>query len=1488
MFHGVHSSCSCLGLFSRISSTFASFKPAAGVTVVAHEAADEVAPGGESASYRNLFRRRAGAMVMTLAAAAVLCLCAVSARAATWTVDTLNDDSTTSAATAQSNCGSGNSNTCALRDAILAAGSGDTIVFNSGLTGTITLGSVLDIETSMTINGPGSSLLTVSGNNATQVFMIGQSSPATVSISGLTIANGNSASYGGGIFNYRTLTVTNSAFSGNTADSGGGILNNGTLTVTNSAFSGNTAGRGGGIDNNDTLTVTNSTFSGNTAQGGGICNCTGANGTATVTNSTFVGNSALGGSGGAILNNSSTLTVTNSTFSGNSATTGGGICNFTLFSPGVLTANNNIFSGNAAASGNGAGIYNYYKDGAGSFRASYNVFYNNLDYFFYPYVGTGGSEDDCEYCVSGDSKFGANPNLLPLGYYGGPTETMALLPGSAAICVGNAADVPFGVTTDQRGFLLDATCSSGSVDAGAVQTNQNVVTTLMDQTDSSPECAYGTGTTCSLRDAIGLANSLPSTGGADITFLPSLTSAGSQTITLGAGTAGDQGLPEMTGQVNILGPGANRLTISGNNDTKVGTVLRFQPATTSVTATLYGLTIAGGNTGGGAAGIYSGGSLTVIASAISGNSANGPGANGGGIYAASGTLTLTGSTISGNSVTCSGSGCLPVSGGGIATALSAVTLTNSTVSGNSANGPSAGGGGIFINSGTLALTNSTVSGNSVTCSGSGCAIAGGGIFNDSGTLALTNSIVAGNSTSTSGGASASYADINGTYTDNGGNVADNSSSDTSPYQSTILLSALQLNGIGATLQTMIPLPGSVAICAGKQSNIPSGVTTDERGYPNTNTTYSGYNLTTRCVDAGAVQTDYTSVGFVTQPTNTVVNTAITPSPAVEVEETNASTGATDGVSGVQVALTYSGGSSEIASPANLTENTAPTTVGMATVNEATFSGLDPNTVGTGFTLTPSPLTVTTLGSGTTLDALPSNTFDVTANAPTVTGIVPSSGPAAGGTSVTITGTNFTGATGVTIGGTAAASVVVVSSTSITAATPAGTAGTASVVVTTSGGSNAANTLFTYIGSQTITFANPGTQTVGTPLTLSATASSGLTVGFTSTTTSVCTVSGTTATFIASGTCTIDANQAGNSTYAAATMVPQSFSVNIGSQTITFANPGTQTVGTPLTLSATATSGLAVTFTSTTTGICTVSAATATFIASGTCTIDANQAGNSSYAAALQVQQSFTVNGEAQTITFPTIPAQTVGTPLALSATASSGLTVGFTSTTTSVCTVSGTTATFIASGTCTIDANQAGNSTYAAAPQVQQSFTVNAAPTFTGGGGGGTISIEPGATTGNTVTISATPSNGFTGTVNLSCSISPTAASDPATCSLAPSSVTISGSTAQTSTLTISTTASTIGANQIKHLFWPTTGGTTLAVILLFGIPRKRRNWLVMLVLLVLFVSIGSMGCGGSSGGGGGGGGGNAGTTPGTYTVTVTGTSGSLTVTLGTVTLVVQ
>jgi ubiquitin len=81
--------------------------------------------------------------------------------------------------------------------------------------------------------------------------------------------------------------------------------------------------------------------------------------------------------------------------------------------------------------------------------------------------------------------------------------------------------------------------------------------------------------------------------------------------------------------------------------------------------------------------------------------------------------------------------------------------------------------------------------------------------------------------------------------------------------------------------------------------------------------------------------------------------------------------------------------------------------------------------------------------------------------PSVSSVTPTSGSTAGGTSITIAGANFTGATAVSVGGNACTNVSVVSATSITCATPAGAAGPASVLVTTPGGTNAANTLFTY-------------------------------------------------------------------------------------------------------------------------------------------------------------------------------------------------------------------------------------------------------------------------------------------------------------------------------------------------------------------------------------------------------------------------------------------
>ncbi len=176
---------------------------------------------------------------------------------------------------------------------------------------------------------------------------------------------------------------------------------------------------------------------------------------------------------------------------------------------------------------------------------------------------------------------------------------------------------------------------------------------------------------------------------------------------------------------------------------------------------------------------------------------------------------------------------------------------------------------------------------------------------------------------------------------------------------------------------------------------------------------------------------------------------------------------------------------------------------------------------------------------------------------------------------------------------------------------------------------------------------------------------------------------------------------------------------------------------------------------------------------------------------------------------------------------------------------------------------------------------------------GNAITVQPGATAGNTSTIAVTPSNGFTGTVNLTCAITPAAANDPATCNIAPSSVTISGSTAQTATLTISTTLAT-ALNQPFKLFWPSAGGATLALAFLFRIPKRRRNWLAMLGLFCFIISIAGIGCasgstgsGGGGGGGGGGGSSNSGTTAGTYTITITGTSGS-TVETSTAVLTVQ
>ncbi|HWX73992.1 MAG TPA: hypothetical protein VNZ05_01710, partial [Solirubrobacteraceae bacterium] len=248
--------------------------------------------------------------------------------------------------------------------------------------------------------------------------------------------------------------------------------------------------------------------------------------------------------------------------------------------------------------------------------------------------------------------------------------------------------------------------------------------------------------------------------------------------------------------------------------------------------------------------------------------------------------------------------------------------------------------------------------------------------------------------------------------------------------------------------------------------------------------------------------------------------------------------------------------------------------------------------------------------------------------------------------------------------------------------------------------------------QTITFKStaPSPGFVGGTYKVEASASSGFAVSFSSATTPVCTVSGSTVTLVAAGTCTVNANQAGSSEWEAAPQQQQSFSVAKRAQTITFQStpPSPAFVGATYKVEASASSALAVSFSSATTPVCTVSGATVTLVAAGTCTVNANQAGNGEYEAAPQQQQSFSVVKRAQTVAFKsTAPSPgVVGGTYKVEASASSTLAVSFSSATAPVCTVSGSTVTFVAAGTCTVNANQAGNGEYEAAPQQQQSFSV--------------------------------------------------------------------------------------------------------------------------------------------------------------------------------------
>jgi hypothetical protein len=170
------------------------------------------------------------------------------------------------------------------------------------------------------------------------------------------------------------------------------------------------------------------------------------------------------------------------------------------------------------------------------------------------------------------------------------------------------------------------------------------------------------------------------------------------------------------------------------------------------------------------------------------------------------------------------------------------------------------------------------------------------------------------------------------------------------------------------------------------------------------------------------------------------------------------------------------------------------------------------------------------------------------------------------------------------------------------------------------------------------------------------------------------------------------------------------------QSITYTStaPTTAKVNTTYTPTATSTSGGTVTFTidASSSLICSIASGVVTFNALGNCVINANQAGATNWLAAPQVQQTAiaTVKGD-QTVTYTTLAptaAKVAGATYTPTGTSTSGGTVAFTidSTATTVCSITAGVVSFLTPGTCIVDADQAGNANWSAAPQVSQTFTV--------------------------------------------------------------------------------------------------------------------------------------------------------------------------------------
>lgn len=597
-----------------------------------------------------------------------------------------------------------------LRNAIDTAASGDTITFAPSAYGTINVSStngpltINDID--LTIQGPGAGLETISGGGTAGIFYVfgpfDGSSPNSVSMSGLTLADGNATNNfdgaGGAILDFgTTLSVSNCVFTGNQAPQGFGgaieVATSNTLNLANDVFRGNTSGSpdnpnfsgGGAIFCSGPTTVSASVFDNNQAIGffslGGAIHA-GFNSTLSVTRSTFTNNLAQGSSsaiGGAIMGDpGAAISLSSSQFLNNEATApalnaaseGGAVCAIAgtdfFGNPIATTITNCNFNGNRAIQTASPSFTSGVQGGAiavqgGVFTMSGTSVTNN-EAICESSAGQGGAAVGGAMFTVGTQLIFSSDAFVNNFAQGGSGEQGVWFAAGGAI---DALFGFFGPTGPQTSTITNSTFVGNAVVGADGDQSFAFVTGGAISNNSDPLVI--TGTSFVANQAVG-GNGVNGSigcralGGAIYNYGESLTIQGGSII--GNSAKGGNG-------------GNNSSGAGGAGGDAYGGGISNQSATATITGTLIagnsarggaggiGSTTngAGGNAFGGGIAIDIDGSLAVFGALITGNSADGgaggPGASdgqgfGGGIAIVSGTATITKSKVIGNHASTAG------------------------------------------------------------------------------------------------------------------------------------------------------------------------------------------------------------------------------------------------------------------------------------------------------------------------------------------------------------------------------------------------------------------------------------------------------------------------------------------------------------------------------------------------------------------------------------------------------------------------------------------------------------------------------------------------------------------------------------------------------------------------------------------------------------------------------------------------------------------